>query len=79
MTSQEHFLDNKYGKEFMELTCKKKIYILGDTDTPKETQKFILENDIPNQLYQGVGHLHMVENSKQFYEDIHQKLNAQEI
>ena len=70
MTSQEHTKVNTCGHEFMELTCKK-IYIWGDVDTPKETQNFILENNIPNQLYKGVGHWHMVENAKQLYGDIH--------
>lgn len=73
VTSQEHIMGNKCGKEFMELACKK-VYIWGDVDTPTETQQFILEHRIPNQLYQGVGHWHMVENAKQLYGDIHKTL-----
>ena len=68
-TSQEHIRENKCGFEFKGLTCKK-VYIWGDVDTPKETQKFIYENKIPNKLYKGVGHWNMVENSLQLYNDI---------
>ncbi len=75
VTSQKHIKGNKCGQEFMELTCNK-VYIWGDVDTSKETQKFILENDIPNRLYPGVGHWQMVENAQQLYRDIHKKLNA---
>ena len=70
ITSQEHIKKNKCGFEFKELACKK-VYIWGDIDTPRETQKFIEENDVPNLLYKGVGHWHMVENSDQLYGDIH--------
>ncbi|UJH68892.1 alpha/beta fold hydrolase [Allomuricauda sp. SCSIO 65647] len=73
LTSQEHIKENKCGIEFKQLTCKK-VYIWGNADTPKETQKFIVENNIPNQLYEGIGHWHMVENSKQLYRDIHEKI-----
>ncbi len=75
LTSQEYIKGNQCGMEFKALTCKK-VYIWGDVDTPKETQKFIQENEIPNQLYKGIGHWHMVENSKQFYEDIHDRIKA---
>lgn len=73
LTSQEHILGNKCGIEFKELPCKK-VYIWGDVDTPKETQLFIDKNEIPNHLYKGIGHWHMVENSTQFYTDIYEKL-----
>ena len=73
LTSQEHIKENKCGIEFKELACKK-VYIWGDIDTPKETQKFIQENGIPNELYKGIGHWHMVENSKQLYSDINEKI-----
>ncbi|MEO1258693.1 MAG: alpha/beta hydrolase [Bacteroidota bacterium] len=75
LTSQEHILENKCGIEFKELTCKK-VYIWGDIDTPKETQRFIEENEIPNQLYKGIGHWHMIENSKQLYNDINEKIKT---
>ncbi|WP_074409054.1 alpha/beta fold hydrolase [Aquimarina megaterium] len=69
ITSQEHIKDNKCGFEFKDLTCNK-IYIWGDLDTPKDTQRFIKEHNIPNKLYKGVGHWHMIENSKHFYADV---------
>ncbi|WP_435623579.1 alpha/beta fold hydrolase [Flagellimonas sp.] len=75
LTSQEHIKENKCGVEFKELTCRK-VYIWGDVDTPKETQEFIAENEIPNTLYNGVGHWHMVENSKQLYNDINEKIKT---
>ena len=75
LTSQEHIKENKCGIEFKELTCRK-VYIWGDLDTPKETQRFIQENGIPNQLYEGIGHWHMVENSKQLYNDINEKIKT---
>ena len=73
LTSQEHVKGNKCGKEFKELTCNK-VYIWGDTDTPKDTQDFIQEYKIPNHLYKGVGHWHMVENFAQLYGDINDTL-----
>ena len=73
LTSQEHIEGNKCGIEFKELACKK-VYLWGDVDTPKETQEFIVKNEIPNQLYKGIGHWHMVENSKQLYQDIHDRI-----
>jgi len=75
LTSQEHIRENKCGLEFKELRCKK-VYIWGDVDTPKETQKFINEYEIPNQLYKGIGHWHMIENSEQFYKDINAKIKT---
>ncbi|RDY61546.1 alpha/beta fold hydrolase [Flagellimonas nanhaiensis] len=75
LTSQEHTIGNKCGIEFKELACKK-VYIWGDVDTPKETQKFIKENEIPNRLYKGIGHWHMVENHTQLYNDINEKLKS---
>lgn len=75
LTSQEYIKGNKCGIEFKELSCKK-VYIWGDMDTPKETQKFIYENEIPNHLYKGIGHWHMVENSEQLYKDISEKIKA---
>ncbi|WP_024772049.1 alpha/beta fold hydrolase [Aquimarina macrocephali] len=66
ITSQEYIKDNQCGFEFKKLTCNK-VYIWGDLDTPKETQEFINEQYIPNKLYTGVGHWHMIENSKNFY------------
>lgn len=74
LSSQEHIKDNKCGMEFRELPCKK-IYVWGDVDTPLDTQRFISEHAIPNRLYKGIGHWHMVENSKQFYEDLHRSLS----
>lgn len=70
-SSQKHITENKCGLEFMQLPCKK-IYVWGDIDTPKATQEFIHKNNIPNKLYSGIGHWHMVENSEQFYQDIYQ-------
>lgn len=68
-SSQKHIKANKCGIEFKELSCKK-LYVWGDVDTPLETQQFIKQHSIPNRLYTGIGHWHMVENSGQFYEDI---------
>ena len=73
LTSQEHIRGNKCGIEFKELACRK-VYIWGDVDTPKETQKFIDQNKIPNQLYKGVGHWHMVENPEHLYNYINEKI-----
>ncbi len=68
-TSQEFIKDNICGFEFNNLTCNK-IYIWGDVDTPIETQNFIKTHKIPNRLYKGIGHWHMVENSKELYSNI---------
>ena len=75
LSSQEHIKENKCGFEFNQLSCNK-IYIWGDVDTPKETQNFISSNDIPNKLYKGVGHWHMVENSIELYEDINEMIKT---
>lgn len=69
-TSQEYIKGNQCGHEFNDLKCKK-IYIWGDVDTPKETQSFIRQQQIPNRLYAGIGHWHMVENAKQLYQNMH--------
>ncbi len=69
LSSQEHIKGNKCGSEFKALPCQK-LYVWGDVDTPLETQQFIQQHSIPNRLYKGIGHWHMVENSGQFYEDI---------
>lgn len=74
LTSQEHIKNNKCGQEFKELNCNK-LYIWGDVDTPQETQDFIQEHHIPNRLYTGVGHWHMLENLVAFYKDIWEALN----
>ncbi|MEM6379801.1 MAG: alpha/beta fold hydrolase, partial [Bacteroidota bacterium] len=74
-TSQEHIKANKCGLEFKALTCKK-LYIWGDVDTPKATQNFIAKNGIPNKLYKGVGHWHMIENAVQLYKDINETIKA---
>ncbi len=74
LTSQEYVRDNRCGFEFKALTCNK-VYIWGDVDTPVETQKFIKQKRIPNQLYQGIGHWHMVENSAQLFGDILSNIN----
>lgn len=71
VTSQAFIKDNKCGFEFNDLTCKK-IYVWGDIDTPKETQEFIKLHKIPNRLYHGIGHWHMVENSTILYNDINE-------
>ena len=68
-TSQEHVKDNQCGQEFINLNCNK-IYLWGDLDTPIETQEFIKVNDLPNKLYKGIGHWHMVENPISLYADI---------
>lgn len=73
VTSQEHIKDHKCGFEFKALNCEK-IYIWGDQDTPKQTQDFIKEQELPNKLYPGVGHWHMVENAKVLYDDMHQMI-----
>lgn len=70
ITSREYISGNKCGFEFDELTCNK-VYIWGDVDTPIETQTFIKDQSIPNRLYPGVGHWHMLENTVQFYEDVY--------
>lgn len=75
VTSQEHIKNNKCGQEFKELNCNK-LYIWGDLDTPQETQDFIQEHQIPNRLYKGVGHWHMLENSERFYRDIGEVLKS---
>ena len=75
LTSQEHIKGNKCGLEFKELTCNK-MYIWGDVDTPVETQAFLKENGIPNTIYKGIGHWHMVENSEILYRDILEKIKT---
>jgi len=75
LTSQEHIKNNKCGFEFIKLNCHK-IYIWGDIDTPKETQEFIKEQNLPNRLYKGVGHWHMVENSENLYNDINKTIKT---
>jgi len=72
-TSQKYIKNNKCGEEFNNLNCKK-LYIWGDLDTPKDTQKFIKKYQIPNRLYSGVGHWHMSENADNFYSDINEVL-----
>lgn len=74
LTSQEYIRHNKCGIEFIELDCDK-VYVWGDVDTPLETQKFIHENAIPNHLYKGVGHWHMVENAVQLYNDMFERIS----
>ncbi|SHG48195.1 alpha/beta fold hydrolase [Flagellimonas flava] len=69
-TSQEYTRDNRCGFEFKDLTCNK-IYIWGNRDTPLETQEFIEKHELPNKMYKGMGHWHMVENALEFYSDIH--------
>ena len=69
ISSQEHIKNNKCGLDFKNLSCNK-IYLWGDLDTPKETQDFIKKSEIPNKLYRGIGHWHMIENPKILYEDI---------
>jgi hypothetical protein len=76
LSSQEFIKANKCGFEFQQLDCKK-IYIWGDIDTPKETQDFIKNHNIPNQLYLGIGHWHMVENSVNLYKDIFELIKAE--
>lgn len=73
LSSQEHIKEDKCGFEFNNLPCKK-IYLWGDQDTPLETQAFIRRHNIPNKLYQGIGHWHMVENSKELYNDMYQMI-----
>lgn len=73
LTSQEYIKENKCGYEFNKLTCKK-LYIWGDVDTPKETQVFIKKLEIPNKLYSGIGHWHMIENVANLYKDINEVL-----
>ncbi len=75
LTSQEHIKANRCGTEFNALTCNT-LYIWGDRDTPRETQKFLKENEIPNKLYQGMGHWHMIENASQLYTDILEKIKT---
>ena len=75
LTSQEYIKDNKCGIEFKELTCQK-VYLWGNIDTPIETQKFIETQEIPNQLYEGIGHWHMVENSEKLYGDINEWIKS---
>lgn len=75
VTSQVHIKGNKCGVEFKNLTCDK-VYIWGDVDTPIATQDFIKAQKIPNKLYQGVGHWHMVENAKELYKDIKVKIKT---
>ncbi|MEM6800496.1 MAG: alpha/beta fold hydrolase [Bacteroidota bacterium] len=74
LTSQEHIKDNRCGFEFMGLSCRK-IYLWGDKDTTRESQDFIKEHNIPNKLYKGIGHWHMIENSQQLYQDIHEMID----
>ena len=72
-TSQEYIKENQCGFAFKNLPCNK-VYIWGDVDTPIETQKFIHENQIPNQLFKGIGHWHMLENARNLYGYISEKL-----
>ena len=74
LTSQDYIKENRCGFEFKELSCKK-VYIWGDIDTPKETQLFIEKYEIPNHLFNGVGHWHMVENAPHLYHFIHEKID----
>lgn len=69
VSSQEHIKNNRCGFEFKNLDCNK-VYIWGNLDTPKETQNFLKTQHIPNRLYEGIGHWHMVENSENIYNDI---------
>ncbi len=73
LTSKAHIKENRCGIEFNELTCRK-VYIWGDVDTPEATQKFISQYENPNKLYKGIGHWHMVENAKQLYKDIGERI-----
>ena len=73
-TSQEFIKGNKCGQEFMDLNCNK-VYIWGDPDTPEETQEFLKRNDIPNKLYKGIGHWHMMENPIELYSYLKSKLD----
>lgn len=73
-SSQEYVKENRCGLEFAQLSCNK-VYIWGDKDTPQETQNFITEQNIPDQLYKGVGHWHMVENAEELYRAILKKIN----
>ncbi len=73
LSSQEYVAGNKCGYEFKVLSCKK-LYIWGDVDTSADTQAFIKTHEIPNRLYAGVGHWHMVENSEFFYRDINEEI-----
>ncbi len=66
-STKDYIKDNLPGKEFMELECPK-IYIWGDKDTPKETQEFIAENNIPNVFLKSIGHWPMIEIPEQFYD-----------
>ena len=72
-SSQEYIEGNQCGYEFKELACQK-LYIWGDLDTPIETQNFIQEESIPNQLYKGIGHWHMIENAECLYSDILERI-----
>ena len=74
ITSQEYIKNNKCGFEFKKLNCNK-LYVWGDIDTPTETQNFLKEQNIPNRLYKGIGHWHMVENSENLYKDINNAIN----
>lgn len=73
LSSQEYVKGNRCGFEYKNLTCDK-VYIWGDVDTPLATQDFIKAEGIPNKLYKGIGHWHMVENSIELYKDIHEKI-----
>ena len=76
LTSQEHIKSNQCGEEFKSLSCQK-LYIWGDLDTSHESQLFIENHNIPNRLYEGVGHWHMIENADELYRDIHETLLLQ--
>ncbi|MEM6726386.1 MAG: alpha/beta hydrolase, partial [Bacteroidota bacterium] len=73
-SSQKFIRDNQCGLEFAALHCHK-LYIWGDVDTPLETQSFIKAHQIPNKLYSGIGHWHMIENNHELYGDIYQMLH----
>ncbi|MGD1843015.1 MAG: alpha/beta fold hydrolase [Thermonemataceae bacterium] len=76
LTSQAYVKENKCGVAFKHLACQC-LYIWGDIDTPLETQAFIKEQGIPNQLYKGIGHWHMVENAEELYSDINERIKTE--
>ncbi len=73
VSSQEFVKDNRCGHEFVVLSCQK-LYIWGTKDTPQSTQEFIKQHNLPNRMYDGVGHWHMHENAEVFYRDVYKIL-----
>lgn len=57
------------GDEYLKLSCPK-TYFWSPNSTPKETQKFIADNNIENLVFQNSGHWPMIDETKKCYSEI---------